>query len=422
MHFIHRCPRGRLTDMTVTDTAAPAPLRAGTAAYRRTTLALFVAGLTTFGSMYSTQAVLPELTRVFHAAPAVSALAVSATTGLLAVAIIPVSALSERFGRTRVMTVSAVVAVLLGLVIPLAPTLPVLLVLRALQGVALAGVPAVAMAYLAEEVDGRDLGGAMGRYVAGTTIGGLLGRVVTALGLDLMAWRGAMEVFAIAAAVLTVVMIRTLPASRFHAPVPVSVRTTVRAMLAHVRRPALATLFVLAFLLMGGFVSVYNFLGFRLLAEPFGFAPGVVGLVFLIYLAGTVSSGTAGRLADRIGRRRVLLASIATMGAGLALTLPDSTPAVLTGMIVFTAGFFAAHSVASGWVGLLATTHRAEASSGYLFCYYAGSSVVGAAAGIAFAAAGWPGIAAAVGLAIAAALVLVAVVLPGSDAAPRAGQ
>ncbi|NMD56930.1 MULTISPECIES: MFS transporter [Tsukamurella] len=421
MHFTHRGSRS--TVETVTATADPietAPLRAGTPAYRRTTLALFVAGLTTFGSMYSTQAVLPELTRVFGAAPAVSALAVSVTTGLLALAIIPVSALSERFGRTRVMTVSAVAAVVLGLVIPLAPTLEVLLAFRALQGIALAGVPAVAMAYLAEEVDGRDLGGAMGRYIAGTTIGGLLGRVVTAVGLDVLPWRGAMELFAVAAAVLTVVMIRTLPASRFHVPAPVSVRTTIGGMLGHLRRPALAALFALAFLLMGGFVSVYNFLGFRLLAEPFALAPGVVGLVFLIYLAGTWSSGAAGRLADRIGRRRVLLASIATMGAGLAITLPDSTPAVLAGMVVFTAGFFAAHSVASGWVGLLATAHRAEASSGYLFCYYAGSSVVGAAAGLAYAASGWPGIALAVGVGIAAAFVLVATVLPRSGSeAPR---
>lgn len=71
-------------------------------------------------------------------------------------------------------------------------------------------------------------------------------------------------------------------------------------------------------------------------------------------------------------------------------------------------------------MGLLATSHRAEASSGYLFCYYAGSSVVGAAAGLAYAAAGWPGIALAVGVGIAAAFVLVVAVLPRSRSeAPR---
>ncbi|MFC7754251.1 MFS transporter [Tsukamurella soli] len=389
------------------------PLRSGTRDYRHVTLALFVAGLTTFGSMYSTQAVLPELTHVFGVAPAVSALAVSVTTGLLALTIIPVSALSERYGRTPVMIASAVASVILGLLVPLAPSMGVLLALRAVQGVALAGVPAVAMAYLAEEVDGRDLGGAMGRYVAGTTIGGLLGRVVTACGLDVLSWRWAMEVFAIAAAILTVVLVRLLPPSRFHVPQCVSVAATVRNVAGHVRRPALGVLFLLAFLLMGGFVSAYNYLGFRLLAAPFHLPSAVVGLVFLIYLAGTWSSGRAGRLADRIGRRTVLLASIACMGLGLLLTLPDFLPTLLAGTVVLTAGFFGAHSVASGWVGSLATEHRAEASSAYLFCYYVGSSVVGAAAGLAYTAGGWAGIVAAVGTGVLIALLVAAGVLRG---------
>ncbi|MDF0531696.1 MFS transporter [Tsukamurella sp. 8F] len=386
-------------------------IRAGTREYRRITLALFVAGLTTFGSMYSTQAVLPALTDTFGVAPAVSALAISATTGVLALAIIPVSGLSERYGRTRVMTASAVLAVALGLLVPLAPTMPVLLALRALQGIALAGVPAVAMAYLAEEVDGRDLGAAMGRYVAGTTVGGLLGRVVTACGLDLVDWRWAMEVFAGLAALLTLVLIRNLPTSKHFHPRPTSLTRTLRGVVGHLRTPALATLFALAFLLMGGFVSVYNFLGFRLLAAPFSLPEGVVGLVFLIYLAGTWSSAAAGRLADRVGRRTVLLAGIATMGAGLLLTVPVWLPTVLLGVAVLTAGFFAAHSVASGWVSAIATEHRAEASSAYLFCYYVGSSVLGAAAGLPFGAAGWGGIVGSVGVAVLAALLLAGLVL-----------
>ena len=139
--------------------------------------------MATFISMYSAQAVLPQLAREFDVSPATSALAVSATTGVLAFAIVPASILSERFGRIRVMAASALVSALIGLLIPLAHDLGVVLAGRALQGLTLAGVPAVAMAYLAEEVDGRDLGAAMGRYIAGTTIGGLSGRLVAGLAL-----------------------------------------------------------------------------------------------------------------------------------------------------------------------------------------------------------------------------------------------
>lgn len=352
-------------------------------------MALFAAGLATFVSMYSAQALLPALTEELAVPPATAALAVSVTTGLVALAIIPASVLSERFGRTRVMVMSAMVSSVVGLLLPLSPSIGVLLVGRAVQGVALAGIPAVAMAYLAEEIHARDLGAAMGRYVAGTTIGGLVGRLVPSAVLDVASWRWAMEAAAVLAVVFAVVMTRTLPGSRNFRPQHVYPRVVVSNLAAHARNPALALLFLLGFLLMGGFVSAYNFLGFRLLAEPFSLPAAVVGAVFLLYLAGTYTSAVAGAAADRLGRGPVLLGSVIAMAVGLAATLVPMLPVVLVGMLAFTGGFFAAHSVASGWVGRLATDHRAEASSLYLFAYYLGSSIAGAAAGFAYVRGGW---------------------------------
>lgn len=374
---------------TVQQTPAAAGYRRGDAGYRRITAALFAAGMTTFVAMYCAQAVLPSLATEFNVSPAVSALSVSATTGLLALAIIPASALSERFGRTRVMTVSAVASAVIGLVLPWSPSMQVLVVLRALQGVALAGVPATAMAYLAEEVHRKHLGAAMGRYIAGTTIGGLAGRLVASFSLDATTWRWALEIAALVALGFTVVFVRLAPASRYFESQPVGLRTTSRALGEHLRTPALLGLFATAFLLMGGFVSVYNMLGFRLLAAPFNLSEAVAGSVFLMYLSGTVSSAVAGRLADRFGRSQTLLTAEIVSAAGLALTLPNNLPLLLVGVLLFTAGFFAAHSTASGWVGLLARQHRAEASALYLFAYYAGSSALGACSGLAYAAGGW---------------------------------
>ncbi|NKS54754.1 MFS transporter [Rhodococcus hoagii] len=377
----------------------------GTREYRAVTVALFAAGLNTFVSMYSAQALLPALTDEFAVPPAVAALAVSVTTGMVALAIIPASALSERFGRTRVMVASAAVSSVLGVLLPFSPTIEVLLIGRALQGVALAGIPAVAMAYLAEEIHTRDLGAAMGRYVAGTTIGGLVGRLVPSTVLDVASWRWAMEAASLLALVLAVVMTRKLPPSRHFRPQRVSPRIVLSNLGGHLRNPALALLFVLGFLLMGGFVSVYNFLGFRLLDAPFSLPEALVGLVFLLYLSGTYTSAAAGAAADRFGRGTVLLGAVLAMATGLVVTLWAVLPLVLAGMLLFTCGFFAAHSVASGWVGLLATEHRAEASSMYLFAYYLGSSVAGAAAGIAYAHGAWPATVGFVGVLLAIAAV-----------------
>ena len=369
-----------------------ASYRRGTAGYRAVTLALFAAGLTTFVSMYSAQALLPAFSHAFGVSPAVSALSVSVTTGMVALAIIPASALSERFGRTRVMIFSAITSCVIGLLLPLSPTIEILLVGRAFQGAALAGIPAVAMAYLAEEIDPKDLGGAMGRYVAGTTVGGLIGRLIPAAVVDVSSWHWALFAVALLSTVFAIVMTRALPRSQFFRPQPVSARRLVSNLRAHLANSEMRTLFALGFIMMGAFVSVYNFLGFRLAAVPFGLSEAIVGLVFLFYLAGTVTSTVAGALADRVGQRWVLLGSVSVTVLGLVLTVPDNLVLTLVGILLFTGGFFAAHSVASGWVGRLARAHRAEASALYLFAYYAGSSVAGVLAGSAYAVGGWNGV------------------------------
>lgn len=394
--------------------------QAGGRGYRRTTLAVFAAGMATFMTLYYVQGLLPVFSEHYGVSPASSALAVSVTTGLLAFAIVPASVLSERYGRIRVMTVSAVTATLLGLVLPWSPSFELLLAGRALQGLLCAGVPAVAMAYLAEEIDGRSLGRAMGTYIAGTTIGGLVGRMIPTLAADLIAWQWALELASLVALGFAVAFARLVPRSTHFVPQRVAPRQTLRNLAGHLRDVPLLCLFGLAFVLMGGFVTVYNFLGYRLIGAPFNLPVALAGLVFMLYLAGTASSAAAGRMSDSWGRSRVLAASIVVMIAGLSLSLPDWLPTVVIGILLFTAGFFAAHSVASSWVGARATEHRAEASSLYLLGYYLGSSFVGALGGVAFTVAGWVGVAGYVAAFLAVAVILTFVLVRRSESHPAA--
>jgi len=377
--------------------------------YRRAVLAMLAAGLATFNALYATQALLPTLVEDLGITPTEAALTVSATTGLLAVCIVPMSILSERFGRGRLLIISALTATTLGLLLPLAPDAPTLIALRALQGIAIAGVPAVAMTWLSEELDPADLGRAMGIYVAGTTVGGLTGRLIPAGLLEIVDWRAALVVSSLVALGMAVLMTVLLPRQRRFTPKRIGLRTELAAMLEHLRNPRLVGLFVIAFVGMGVFVSLYNFFGFRMI-DHFGLSPALVGLVFLMYLSGTWSSARAGALTDKYGRGRVLIAGAALMFLGLLATMSGWLPGALTGLFLFTASFFAMHSTASSWIGLAATSHRAEASSMYLFSYYAGSSLVGAATGVVFALTSWSGfilvLAALLLLVVATALVL----------------
>lgn len=146
---------------------------------RRISIALFVAGFATFSMLYCVQPLLPEFTTAFQIGAAQSALAISFATGFLAVAIVLAGALSETIGRKGLMFASICGAAILNIVVAVAPSWPILLLARALEGAALGGVPAVAMAYLAEEIQPKNLGLAMGLYVGGTAFGGMVGRVGT---------------------------------------------------------------------------------------------------------------------------------------------------------------------------------------------------------------------------------------------------
>jgi YNFM family putative membrane transporter len=393
--------------------------RAGTPEFARLQWAMLGAALAAFALLYCTQPLLPAIGNDLGVSPATASLTVSASTGALALAILPLSALAETVGRIRLMRIGLAVACVLVLASAASPALWVLVVLRALVGIALAAVVAVAMGHVGDEVHPSSLGSAMGVYVAGNSLGGVGGRLVAAAAGDGAGWRVGVLAVGALGAVAVLGFSRKIPEAVRFQPVPlrwVSVRATLGS---HLRDFAIVRLCLIAFLLMGGFVACYNYLSYRLIAQPFHLSSSVAGLVFLAYLAGTVSSTVSGRLADRLGRRPTLLASTIVMAAGLALTLADMLVLVVIGLLVFTAGFFGAHAVASGWVSRRAVTARAQASALYLLSYYAGSSVLGAATGIVFADGGWSATVEVVGCYIGAALVLAATLADERPAASR---
>jgi MFS transporter, YNFM family, putative membrane transport protein len=369
--------------------SAPA-LRRGDPGFRRIAVGLFFAGFTTFALLYATQPLLPRLVDVFGVSTGTVSLSVSVTTGGLAVAIIPASALSERWGRRPVMLWSLLAATVFGLAAAVAPSFGVLLVLRALEGVALAGLPAVGMAYLADEIDSAHLGGAMGLYVAGNSVGGFGGRIVVSAIDDLTgSWRAALGGIAVVSGVCLLLFWAVLPASRRFTPARVSVRELAGEVAAHLRDPVLRRLFATGLLLMGVFVCAYNFVAFRLLGPPFSLPDLVVGFVFVLYAVGTVTSTGAGRLSARWGTRTTVLTATGVAALGAVAMLAPVLALVIGGLALLTVGFFAGHAVASAAVGRRATHGRAVASGIYLFSYYVGSSVGGTLGGVVFGAAGW---------------------------------
>ena len=387
--------------------ASPPLVARGSPAYRRISIALFLAGFATFSLLYCVQPLLPAFTQEFGVSPATSSLALSLTTGFLALAILCASALSEALGRRGLMFGSMCGAAVLTVVVALTPDWHALLLARAIEGLVLGGVPAVAMAYLAEEIEPDGLGFAMGLYVGGTAFGGMVGRVGIGVLTEFSSWRVAMATLGVVDLLAAIGFVLLLPASRhFVRRTGFAPRRHIGHWLAHLRHGGMASLFLIGFLVMGAFVTVYNYAGFRLMAPPYNLGQTQVSLLFAVYLFGIVASSMAGAMADRLGRRPVLVAGLVVAGLGVLMTLLHALAGMAAGVVLLTIGFFIAHSVASGWVGRMAAQAKGHAASLYLLAYYAGSSVMGSVGGWAWTHGGWPAVAGFTGALLAIALCL----------------
>jgi YNFM family putative membrane transporter len=376
----------------------------GTPAFRRTNLALFAAGFSTFALLYCVQPLMPLFSAAFGLGPAASSLSLSVTTGTLAVAMLVASSLSEALGRKPVMVASLLASAALTVLAAFVPGWHGLLLVRALMGLTLSGLPAVAMAYVGEEMDKGSLGLAMGLYIGGSALGGMGGRLMAGVLADLFSWRVALALLGVFCLGTALLFWRSLPPSRNFRPRPLSPARLMGGFAGHFRDQGLPWLFLEGFLLMGSFVTLYNYVGYRLLAPPHALGHTAASAVFAVYLVGILSSAWIGNLAGRLGRRRVLWAVILLMLLGLGLTLLRPLAAIVAGIAVFTFGFFGAHSVVSSWVGLRAREGKAQAASLYLFFYYLGSSVVGSLGGLFWSAYAWPGLAGLLGVLLALAL------------------
>lgn len=351
------------------------------AAFAPTVVAFGAAGLVAFAELYGVQALLPAISREFSLSSSSSALVLSAGALGLALAVVPWSLAARRFRRGTLLRIAVIATILLSPLVAATDDLGPLLAVRFAQGAVLAGIPALAVTHLGDVLDRTRAAAAAGWYVGGTAIGGLSGRLVAGTVGAFGDWRMALVAVSLLSAIAAAAFLVLTPRVVERPDAPGAAR---RAL--HDRR--VWTLCVLALLQMGAFVAVYNFIGFRLLHPPFGLPDITVTAVFVVYLVGSFTAARSGRLVARAGRRRVVAVALAAQTLGAVVTLPDWLPTIVVGLVIVTAGFFALHAVAAGWVAELGRG-SALPSALYTIGYYLGAGVLGWALGLVYDHGGW---------------------------------
>jgi MFS transporter, YNFM family, putative membrane transport protein len=344
---------------------------------------LGVAGM--FAAMYSTQAILPELARDFGVSASRAGLSVSVVVLAVAVGAWVWGPISDRIGRPRAIRTAAWLLVLPSLGVALAPTFALLLACRVLQGLCMPGLLVAGAPYVVEAFVPRVGARVMGWYVSALVLGGLVGRVGVALATGLVGWRPAVGALALAPLAAALVM-------RGRLPDVAPPRRSGRA-LGALLNPALLAVAATGGALFFTFVGTFTYVTFRLEEPPFSLAPTTASLVFGLWIVGALGPAV-GRLAQRVGWRRLTAAALGLATVGVLLTAIESLVPVVAGLACIAVAMFGGYTATQLGVGDVARTDRGAASALYFSAYY-GSGALGAyVPGLAWETWGWNGVAA----------------------------
>jgi YNFM family putative membrane transporter len=344
-----------------------------TAFYRMTWL-LSLAAVVVFANLHALQPLLPELSRSFELSALQTSWAYASGTLALGLSLLVYGAWSDAIGRKPLLLMSFIGMAISTLALTQVESYAALLGWRVLQGCCLGALPAIAIAYMGEELSSDAMVVAVGYYISASSLGGISGRVLAGASADLGHWPWVFYPLALASVLLWWGCYRYLPDSRHFQASPFALRPALHAMVNHLKNRRLLALYVIGGINFFIYLNQYTYISFVLAEAPFHWSSGAIGLLFLTYLTGTLGSAWSSRISQRLGAAPAMALGIGIMMLGTVVTLWLSVVAIVAGFFINAFGFFIAHSVASGQVNRQASHAKASASALYLVFYYVGAS------------------------------------------------
>ncbi|EIT7124352.1 MFS transporter [Vibrio parahaemolyticus] len=349
----------------------------GTPKYKRITLSLALGSFLVFSNLYLLQPMLPTFATLFSISETQVNWLFAASTLALSFSLVPMAVLSESIGRKPVMMVGLFSIPAISALMLLGDSFIFLVACRALIGIALAAFAAVAVAYMAEELDKHAFSMAIGTYIAANSLGGIAGRISGGLLADNFSVDVAIEVMMVVTLIGVICVHYLLPKQRNFTPSSSGLRHQNRAIIGHFRNQRVWFAMLIGGLNFALFVNLYSVMGFRLVSAPHNVPVGLASLIFICYLGGTFSSRCAGHWSKRYSSILGMFLGAVVSMAGMWIAAFESLAAMLIGLLLISFGAFFTHTLAYGWVGQNATQAKATATALYLVHYYVGGSLGG---------------------------------------------
>ncbi|AZG35573.1 MFS transporter [Shewanella psychromarinicola] len=346
--------------------------------------ALCLASMVIYINLYTLQGMLPSIAEHFDVSGAQATLVLSVTSFTLAFSLLFYALLSDRIGRLAPIVMSLWLLAASNILLAFAQSFDALVWVRLLQGILLAAVPAISMAYFKEQLDPVFMLKAAAVYIMANSIGGIAGRLLGGLMAQYLSWQSSMGLIFIVTFMGVAFVTYLLPRREIKPSVikeKINWRRKAKqdfnGFMFHLSDTQMRLAYIiggLAFMMM---VNQFSFIQLHIMAEPYGLSRFQATLIFLCYLSGTFAAWLSAKWIVRYGSMPLFRVALCLMVAGTLLTLVDTLTAIVVGFLITACGFFLTHSCCNSFVAIRATSHRAKATSLYLCCYYLGASLGG---------------------------------------------
>ena len=140
--------------------------------------------------------------------------------------------------------------------------------------------------------------------------------------------------------------------------------------------PVLREAAALGACLFGSFSAFWGTLTFMLAQPPYQYGPAEVGAFGLVGAAGAIGASAAGRLADRLDKRRMMVIVVALLICAWALMWICQTHLVgmVVGVILLDAGVQGGQVTNQARIFALREDARSRLNTAYMFCYFGGGA------------------------------------------------
>lgn len=353
---------------------------------------MFFGGFSAFTLLYACQPLMPMLAIEFNLTATQASWVLSISMIALAISLLVISFLSSFVNHVTLMSSALLCAAIAMLCCATSDSFNQLLGFRALLGIALGGLPAVAATFLSQQIERGQLPKVIGFYIAGTALGGMTGRIIAALLSELLGWRATFVVFGVLGCLSAFVFIKLLALAEKNVTASFNwnfLSAIGKTLNTQLQQPIYWALFAIGFFLTGSFTGLFNYINFRLQQSPYEISLSALSGLTLLYIFGIWSSFCSAKIVEWFGYAKAISGSLTFMLFGLWITGDSDLILIIIGISIFTFGFFLSHTLCSSYLASLIHLNKSIITAMYLFCYYLGSSLLGSYSGMAWQAGGW---------------------------------